>query len=86
MSRDKCPTIGVEFATITVPLEAGRTVKAQIWNTAGQKRYRAITTAHYRRAVGALLVYDITQEKTFQSSSAGEKSYETMQSLTSSSC
>lgn len=61
------PTIGVEFATKTVPLESGGTVKAQIWDTAGQERYRAITTAHYRRAVGALLVYDVTQAKTFQS-------------------
>jgi len=61
------PTIGVEFATKTVPLDSGCTVKAQIWDTAGQERYRAITTAHYRRAVGALLVYDITQDKTFQS-------------------
>lgn len=60
------PTIGVEFATKTVALESGGTVKAQIWDTAGQERYRAITTAHYRRAVGALLVYDITQQKTFQ--------------------
>lgn len=60
------PTIGVEFATKTVTLENGGTVKAQIWDTAGQERYRAITTAHYRRAVGALLVYDITQEKTFK--------------------
>ena len=59
------PTIGVEFATKTVALQGGGTVKAQIWDTAGQERYRAITTAHYRRAVGALLVYDITQEKTF---------------------
>ena len=60
------PTIGVEFATKTVALEAGGTVKAQIWDTAGQERYRAITTAHYRRAVGALLVYDVTQARTFQ--------------------
>jgi Rab family protein len=59
------PTIGVEFATKTVSLPSGGTVKAQIWDTAGQERYRAITTAHYRRALGALLVYDITQEKTF---------------------
>ena len=50
-------TIGVEFATRTVPLAVGGTVKAQIWDTAGQERYRAITSAHYRRAVGALLVY-----------------------------
>mmetsp|Transcript_83914 Transcript_83914/g.218463 ORF Transcript_83914/g.218463 Transcript_83914/m.218463 type:complete len:212 (+) Transcript_83914:87-722(+) len=59
-------TIGVEFATKTVPLAVGGTVKAQIWDTAGQERYRAITSAHYRRAVGALLVYDITKQSTFQ--------------------
>jgi Rab family protein len=59
-------TIGVEFATRTVPLAVGGTVKAQIWDTAGQERYRAITSAHYRRAVGALLVYDITKQATFQ--------------------
>mmetsp|Transcript_26126 Transcript_26126/g.46468 ORF Transcript_26126/g.46468 Transcript_26126/m.46468 type:complete len:218 (+) Transcript_26126:1519-2172(+) len=60
-------TIGVEFATRIVPLRSGGTVKAQIWDTAGQERYRAITSAHYRRAVGALLVYDVTNERTFQS-------------------
>eukprot|EP00743_Colponemidia_sp_Colp-15_P000124 GILK01000142.1.p1 GENE.GILK01000142.1~~GILK01000142.1.p1 ORF type:complete len:234 (-),score=27.57 GILK01000142.1:187-834(-) len=58
-------TIGVEFATRTVPLQVGGTVKAQIWDTAGQERYRAITGAHYRRAVGALLVYDITKSASF---------------------
>ena len=60
-------TIGVEFASKTIPLQSGGTVKAQIWDTAGQERYRAITSAHYRRAVGALLVYDITNERTFWS-------------------
>jgi Ras-related protein Rab-11A len=52
-------TIGVEFATRSVQID-GKTVKAQIWDTAGQERYRAITSAYYRGAVGALLVYDIT--------------------------
>jgi small GTP-binding protein len=37
-------TIGVEFATRSVPCE-GKTIKAQIWDTAGQERYRAITSA-----------------------------------------
>ncbi|GMH12732.1 hypothetical protein Nepgr_014573 [Nepenthes gracilis] len=40
-------------------------VKAQIWDTAGQEHYRAITSAYYRRAVGAFLVYDITERQTF---------------------
>lgn len=61
-------TIGVEFATRTVKLPGGQgTIKAQIWDTAGQERYRAITRAHYRRAVGAVLVYDVTRMSTFQS-------------------
>eukprot|EP00744_Colponema_vietnamica_P000980 GILI01001685.1.p1 GENE.GILI01001685.1~~GILI01001685.1.p1 ORF type:complete len:222 (-),score=54.50 GILI01001685.1:392-1003(-) len=59
-------TIGVEFATRTVQLPVGATVKAQIWDTAGQERYRAITSAHYRRALGALLVYDVTKQSTFE--------------------
>jgi Rab family protein len=59
-------TIGVEFATRTVSLHSGRTVKAQIWDTAGQEKYRSITRAHYRRAVGALLVYDVSNDRSFQ--------------------
>ena len=35
---------------------------------AGQERYRAITSAYYRGAVGALLVYDITKPQTFVNS------------------
>ncbi|KAF4686805.1 Protein transport protein Sec24D, partial [Perkinsus olseni] len=65
LPRAPTATIGVEFATRTVPLAVGGTVKAQIWDTAGQERYRAITSAHYRRAVGALLVYDVTRRNTF---------------------
>lgn len=62
-------TIGVEFATKTCKLPSGTNIKAQIWDTAGQERYRAITRAHYRRAAGAVLVYDVTRQETFQSCS-----------------
>ena len=65
--KNKPPTIGVEFATKTIKLSSGLVVKAQIWDTAGQERYKAITTAHYRRAVGALVVYDVTKASTFAS-------------------
>ena len=65
LPRNPAPTIGVEFATKNVVLKNGGTVKAQIWDTAGQERYRAICLAHYRRALGALLVYDVTKQSTF---------------------
>ena len=59
------PTIGVEFATKNVSMKDGATVKAQLWDTAGQEKYRAITVAHYRKALGCLIVYDVTNRKTF---------------------
>jgi len=64
-AQDTKPTIGVEFATRTVSIDK-KTVKAQVWDTAGQEKFRAITTAYYRGAVGALLVYDITRMVTFE--------------------
>lgn len=38
-----------------------------MWDTAGAERYRALTAAYYRRAVGALVVYDVTNKLTFES-------------------
>ncbi|NWZ28747.1 RAB13 protein, partial [Asarcornis scutulata] len=35
-------------------------------DTAGQERFKTITTAYYRGAVGIILVYDITDEKSFE--------------------
>ncbi|XP_069463234.1 ras-related protein Rab-25 isoform X2 [Ambystoma mexicanum] len=63
-NHDSRTTIGVEFSTRTINVE-GLTVKAQIWDTAGLERYRAITSAYYRGAVGALLVFDITKHQTY---------------------
>ena len=59
-------TIGVEFATKTITTENGDVIKAQIWDTAGQDRYRAIASSYYKGAVGALLVYDITKQQSFE--------------------
>ncbi|CAL8398150.1 unnamed protein product [Gadus morhua 'NCC'] len=65
-NHDSRTTIGVEFSTRTVQLDTN-TIKAQIWDTAGLERYRAITSAYYRGAVGALLVYDISKHLTYES-------------------
>ena len=63
--RDAGPTIGVEFATKEVTVRDGSIVKAQIWDTAGQEKYRAICMAQYRKALGCLLVFDLTDRITF---------------------
>ncbi|XP_033645119.1 ras-related protein Rab-10-like isoform X3 [Asterias rubens] len=57
-------TIGIDFKIKTVELQ-GKKIKLQIWDTAGQERFHTITTSYYRGAMGIMLVYDITQEKTF---------------------
>ncbi|KAF9116339.1 Ras- protein ypt3 [Mortierella sp. AM989] len=58
-------TIGVEFTTRSIQVDSN-IIKAQIWDTAGQERYRAITSAYYRGAVGALLIYDISNHATYE--------------------
>ncbi|XP_019731538.1 ras-related protein Rab-8B [Hippocampus comes] len=58
-------TIGIDFKIRTIELD-GKRVKLQIWDTAGQERFRTITTAYYRGAMGIMLVYDISNEKSFE--------------------
>jgi Ras-related protein Rab-11A len=57
-------TIGVEFMTKGLKIES-RDVKVQIWDTAGQERFRAISRSIYHGAKGAMLVYDITSQISF---------------------
>eukprot|EP00271_Cylindrocystis_brebissonii_P004600 TRINITY_DN16374_c0_g1_i1.p1 TRINITY_DN16374_c0_g1~~TRINITY_DN16374_c0_g1_i1.p1 ORF type:complete len:230 (-),score=26.67 TRINITY_DN16374_c0_g1_i1:593-1282(-) len=63
---DSKATIGVEFRSKTLEID-GKEIKAQIWDTSGQERYRAVTSVYYRGALGALLVYDVTRRPTFDS-------------------
>ena len=57
-------TVGVEFGSKIFTIE-GHNVKAQIWDTAGQEKYKAITGAYYKGCKGAFVVYDITRKDTF---------------------
>ncbi|CAF2097178.1 unnamed protein product [Rotaria magnacalcarata] len=58
-------TIGIDFKIKTIELN-GRKIKLQIWDTAGQERFHTITTSYYRGASGIMLVYDVTQARSFE--------------------
>ncbi|CAI2378461.1 unnamed protein product [Moneuplotes crassus] len=61
-------TIGVEFHWKRVYLkDEDLNIKALIWDTSGSERYRAVTVGHYRDSMGAVLVFDITDLKSFES-------------------
>ncbi|KAG8629907.1 hypothetical protein KVT40_001526 [Elsinoe batatas] len=61
-------TIGVEFASKILVLGSGSTkrrIKLQLWDTAGTERFRSVSRSYYRGAAGAVLVWDITSQRSF---------------------
>lgn len=68
--KEREATIGVEFGYLTVknidPDNPDVTLCIQLWDTSGAERYRAITTSHIRNADGAYIVYDVTNEGSFE--------------------
>ena len=65
-SEHKPPTVGAAFTTKVISLERGRQIKFDIWDTAGQEKYRSMTPLYYRGAYAAIIVYDITDKETYQ--------------------
>jgi len=58
-------TIGADFLTKELMLE-DKLVTMQIWDTAGQERFQSLGMAFYRGADACVLVYSITNSKSFQ--------------------
>ena len=59
-------TIGLDYKLKNVQLEDGKMVKIQVWDTAGQDRFRSITKNYYKGAHGIILIYDVTDQQSFQ--------------------
>lgn len=58
-------TIGASFMSKTLILD-DKTYKYQIWDTAGQEKYRGLAPMYYRGAAAAIVVYDITRAASFE--------------------
>ncbi len=57
-------TIGVDFKTRTIGLD-GKTIKLEIWDTAGQDKFRTIASSYYHGAHRIIAVYDTADRDTF---------------------
>ncbi|KAK8818362.1 hypothetical protein WA556_006182, partial [Blastocystis sp. ATCC 50177/Nand II] len=58
-------SVGVAYFTKTMVVDDKLTVKFDIWDTAGQERYRSVNKLYYRGAAAAVIVFDLTQQATF---------------------
>ena len=59
-------TIGLDYRLKTMTLKSGKNIKLQIWDTAGQDRFRAITKNYYKGANGIILIYDVTNVQSYE--------------------
>ncbi|CAH0552122.1 unnamed protein product [Brassicogethes aeneus] len=65
-SHQVTPTIGASFFTCKITVQS-IPIKMQIWDTAGQERFKALAPMFYRNANAAILVFDITNQQSFDS-------------------
>ena len=63
--KNHLATIGIDFKTKTLNIN-NQEIKLKIWDTAGQERFRNITTQYYKGADGIVLVYDVTDEASYE--------------------
>eukprot|EP01090_Pellita_catalonica_P003748 TRINITY_DN13419_c0_g1_i1.p1 TRINITY_DN13419_c0_g1~~TRINITY_DN13419_c0_g1_i1.p1 ORF type:complete len:213 (-),score=16.89 TRINITY_DN13419_c0_g1_i1:88-726(-) len=59
-------TIGVDFGTKTMDV-GHKTVKMQLWDTAGQESFKSITRSYYHMSHAAILVFDVNIESSLDS-------------------
>lgn len=57
--------MGAAFAEKSLEYEPGKFLRMQIWDTAGQEKYRSIAKIYYQEAKVAILVYDVTAITSF---------------------
>jgi len=64
-SHEMKPTISMEFFSKIIKI-GGKKVKLNIWDTAGQEKFKAVSKQYYKGACGILVVYDITRRQSFE--------------------
>lgn len=65
MPEKSVVTVVAEYESKVLTISDGRLIKAGVWDTAGQERYRSLACGYFRRAQGAIVVYDVTRRNSF---------------------
>ena len=64
---DQITTVGASYASKTIKIsETNESLTLDIWDTAGQEKYRSLTRIFFQGAKLAILVYDITRKDSFE--------------------
>ena len=59
------PTVGANYQMYTTDVE-GDMVEMQIWDTAGQEKYRSLSPFYFKNAAAAIVVFSLINRKTFE--------------------
>lgn len=59
------PSVGVDYANKIIPWK-NLSVDINLWDVAGQERYLDQTRQFFQQSVGALVVFDLTKDVTFE--------------------
>ena len=66
-NEDEKSTLSANFINLKLKInELNKIIDFDIWDTAGQEQYKSIAKVFYRDASIGILVYDITNEKSFE--------------------
>ena len=57
-------TVGLDFFTKDETID-NKIIRIKIWDTAGQERYKALTKCFFQKAQGVMVVFDVTNQKSF---------------------
>ena len=60
LPRSNHATLGIDFMIKSISLNDEMMLRINFFDTSGEEKYHAVTACHYRKAAGAIIVYDIT--------------------------
>ena len=59
-------TLGLSYVDKIIQIDNNKKIKLEIWDTAGQEKFRSLAKAYYRNIDVGILVYDVTNKTSFE--------------------